>query len=570
MPTPPDSPSRRPARQATSATTAILVLGMHRSGTSAVARMLNLCGADLGRDLLPPKQDNERGFWENSALLALHERFLDEAGLHWHDLACLPDDWRDGAAARHFVAALPETLARQFDASPLFLVKDPRLSLLAPLWIEVLERRAVRPVFVITVRHPDEVAASLAKRDGFSAARSHLLWLQHLLEAEQATRGHRRVFVHYERVLADWRGELERIAATLELTWPDSSAQAGEQIAAFISPSLRHHGGGTREPAAPMPAIVQEAYAIASAAAGAAAADPLPSSAFDAVAATFEQVLRLTGPLIRDLSDQKARADEDHAGEIERARATIDDFAAQVEQARKAHESRDRTESELRVQVEALGAEIERAREGFTAKEREIAHAAEVVALKDREITRAAEVIALKDREIEAARRSIDGFIDELAQARTTVTQKEHEIDSARASIDGIVRELAQARAAFAEKEREIDAARGNIDALAGELDQARALIDARATQLDAARDNMNGLAAQIERAREGFAAKEAELDAARGNIDTLVAEIGRAREAHDMRDALEAALQAEIAALRGSRWFRLGRKLGLIDRKRP
>ena len=499
--------------------------------------MLNLCGADLGRDLLPPKQDNERGFWENSALLALHERFLAEAGLHWHDLALLPEEWRDGAAARHFVAALPEVLSRQFGDSPLFLVKDPRLSLLAPLWVEVLERRAVRPVFVITIRHPNEVAASLAKRDGFSPARSHLLWLQHLLEAEHATRGHRRVFVHYERVLNDWQAELERIAAALEITWPNAGADTGEQIAAFITPSLRHHGSDARELAAPLPAIVQEAYSIASSAAAGSASPP----AFDAVASAFEHALRLAGPLIRDLSDQLASGSESHAREIDRARATIDDFAAQIAHARESHESRDGLEAELRAQIGALAAEIERAREGFATKEREIDAARGNIDVLATDLARAGEVIALKDREIDAARRNIDGFIEELAQARAAITAKE----------------------------REIDAARGNIGALAGELDQARAVIEARGAELDAARDNMHGLGAQIDRAREGFAAKDAELEAARGNIDALVAEIGRAREAHAARDAVEAALRVEIATLRGSRWFRLGRKLGLIDRKR-
>ncbi len=558
MPTPPDSPSRA----ATSGATAILVLGMHRSGTSAVARMLNLCGAELGRDLLPPKQDNERGFWENSALLALHERFLAEAGLHWYDLASLSDDWRDGAAARHFVAALPDVLARQFGDSRLFVVKDPRLSLLAPLWVEVLERRAVRPVFVITVRHPDEVAASLAKRDGFSYARSHLLWLQHLLEAERATRGHRRVFVHYERVLTDWRVELERIAAALDVTWPNAGAEIARQISAFITPSLRHHGGDARESAAPMPAIVQEAYAIATSAASSAAVSSASSSAFDAVASAFEDALRLAGALIRDLSDQLAEGSESHAREIERARATIDDFAAQIVQAREAHENRDRTESELRDalassageigqardNIDALAAELDLAREGFAAKEREIGAARENVDALAMDLARAGEVIALKDREIDAARRNVDGFIEELAQARAAITAKE----------------------------REIDAARGNIGALAGELDQARGVIEARGRELDAARGNMDALAAQIDRAREGFAAKEAELEAARGNIDALVAEIGRARDAHSARDAVEAALgvelaaqRADAAALRGSRWFRLGRKLGLIDRNR-
>jgi hypothetical protein len=535
--------------------TAILVLGMHRSGTSAVARMLNLCGAELGRDLLPPKQDNERGFWENSALLALHERFLDEAGLHWYDLVSLPADWREGAAARNFVAALPEVLAQQFRDTPLFLAKDPRLSLLAPLWIEVLEGRAVRPVFVITVRHPDEVAASLAKRDGFSYARSHLLWLQHLLEAERATRGHRRVFVHYERVLADWRAELARIAAALEIAWPNAGTDIDQQIAAFITPSLRHHGGDARAPAAPLPPIVQEAYAIASS-----AATDSASPSFDAVASAFDEALRLAGPLIRDLSEQLARDSESHATEIDRARTTIDDFAAQIAHAREAHESRDRLESDLRGElassveqigrardtIDTLAADLDRAREGFAAKEREIGAARDNIDTLATDLARASELIALKDREIEAARRNIDGFIDELAQARAAITAKE----------------------------REIDAARGNIGALAADLEQARSVIEAGNAELDAARDNVNALAAQIEVAREGFAAKDAELAAARGNIDALVAEIGRAREAHAARDAVEAALRSEIAALggevaalRGSRWFRLGRKLGLIGR---
>src|SRR4051794_4592372 len=80
--------------------TAILVLGMHRSGTSAIARMLNLCGADLGRDLLPAKADNERGFWENKAILALNEKLLENLNLRWHDLVALPDAWRSTPVAR--------------------------------------------------------------------------------------------------------------------------------------------------------------------------------------------------------------------------------------------------------------------------------------------------------------------------------------------------------------------------------------------------------------------------------------------------------------------------------------
>src|SRR5512146_569597 len=103
-----------PLEQTRGAHTAILVLGMHRSGTSAVARVLNLCGASLGGELLPAKEDNERGFWENRAILALHERFLAEVGSSWHDLAPLPADWQQSRAARRFVAELPHVLDAEF------------------------------------------------------------------------------------------------------------------------------------------------------------------------------------------------------------------------------------------------------------------------------------------------------------------------------------------------------------------------------------------------------------------------------------------------------------------------
>jgi len=518
--------------------TAILILGMHRSGTSAVARMVNLSGADLGRDLLAPKEDNERGFWENAALLSLHEQFLAEIGLQWHDVASLPDKWRDSEAARHFVATLPKLLSQQFDASPLFLVKDPRLSLLTPLWIEVLYARAVRPAFIITVRHPDEVAASLAKRDGFSFARSRLLWLQHLLEAERATRGHPRIFVHYEHLLADWRAERARIATALGLEWPNRRTEDDRQIDAFITPSLRHHGNDARGPSdGPMPQIVQEAYAIASAAAS--DSSPTPDNAFDTIDSAFDAALQVTGPLIAELSDRMARERERHAQEIERARVTIDGLATEIAQAREAHEGRDRIEAELREAVETRAAEIENARANIDALVAELERAREGFAAKDREIDAAREAIALKEREIDAARRNIDVLIDEVAQARATVSSKD----------------------------REIDDARQHIATLAADLERTSVAVAAKDVELNSARDNINSLVAQIDQARNGFAAKDGEIDAARINIDALAAEIEQARHAHAERDAVDAALRGELSALRESRWFRLGRKLRLIDR---
>ena len=544
------SPTRakfRPTSDRLASATAILVLGMHRSGTSAIARVLNLRGAELGRDLLPAKEDNERGFWENRAILELHETLLNALGLRWLDLADLPEGWQRTAPARRFVADLPDVLKQEFEGHGLFTVKDPRLSLLAPLWIEALTAAGVRPTFVVTIRHPHEVAASLARRDGLPAAQSQLLWLQHLVDAERATRGQARVFVHYERLLADWSAELARVGEQLAIEWPPAPADFDAAVTQFLAPALRHHHAGNDADAALLP-IVAQAYAQASTA----ALGPAPAALFDHIDGGVEVLLRTVAPLYRELAARHDAERHAHAGEIERARAS---FAAKQD-------------------------EIERAREAFSAKEDEIA--------------RAREASAIREAEIETARRSIESLSEELDQARGVIKDKDQEIAAARVNIDtlttelGLARdnihalagEITLAREAFADKEREIDAARSNIEALAADLERARdahaakereldaqrGAFAAKEREVDAARINIDSLAADIERARAGFAAKDAEIDAARRNIDALVAEIDGARQAHAVRDATETALRGELQALRQSRWFRLGRSLRLID----
>ena len=534
MPTPP-RPSTVPPSTGPqlAAATAILVLGMHRSGTSAVTRMLNLRGAELGRDLLPPKEDNERGFWENRAILELHEALLAGLRLRWLDLVDLRPGWQQAAAARRFVTELPGVLRQQFDRARLFAVKDPRLSLLAPLWIEALHAADVRPTFVITIRHPHEVAASLARRDGLTAAQSQLLWLQHLVDAERATRGQRRVFVHYERLLADWRAELRRIGEQLALDWPPAPADADAAVTQFLAPALRHHRVDDTSDAALLP-IVAHAYAEA----GAAALGPAPATLFDSLGGGFDALIATVAPLYRELAARHDAAHEAHRREIEQARAA------------------------------------------FAVKEDEISRAREAAAVRDADLDAARSSIDALDAELTAARAVIDAKEQEIAAARINIDTRTTELALARDNIHALAGEITVAREAFAVKEREVDSARANIEALAADLEQAReahALKDrtidaqreeiaARNREIDAARTHIDALAADIERARAGFAAKDAEIDAARSNIDNLVGQIDAARQAHALRDATEAALRAELQALRGSRWFRLGRSLHLID----
>lgn len=538
---------------------AVLVLGMHRSGTSAIARVLNLCGANLGGELLPAKADNERGFWENRAILALHERFLADIGSSWHDLSPLPANWQQSTAARRLVADLPRVLDAEFGGSALIAVKDPRLCLLAPLWIEVLQARGTRLACILTIRDPDEIAASLARRDGLPAAQSQALWLQHLLDGEHATRGHARVFVHYERLLADWRAELRRITEALRIDWPVAPTDVDAGIAAFISPSLRHHRGSAGPAGAQQPELVRRAYALAcDAASGTAVTD----AAFDTIAADFARTMQIAAPLYRELSGRQAAQEQQHAQQIDEARRSLDIKDQQIAQARANIEALTDQIGQARANIDALTDQIAQARANIDTLADQVAHARDAHAARDQ-----------LEAELRAA---LDERAAEIDRARAAFTLKEREIEAARSNIAALARDIESARETIALKDREISAAGSNIAALARDIESARETIALKDREIDAVGRNIDALAAELadrEAQRAGLRAalneRDTEVDAARGNIDALVAEIARAREAHGVRDATEAALRAEIAALRQSRWFRFGRAIGLLDRGR-
>lgn len=220
---------------------ALLVLGMHRSGTSAVSRVLNLLGADLPSRTLGPDASNATGYWEPPELYRIHDQMLARAGSRW-------DDWQpfDRSALDEYdvvgiVNALLEFHAREFGKSSLFVIKDPRICRFVPLWLEVLARFSAAPSAVIPVRHPSAVAQSLHARDGIPLAQSYLTWLRHVVDAEHATRHLPRTFVDYDSLLTDWRAQVGRMANDLGLTWPNALQDVEEAVDRFLSTELRHH-----------------------------------------------------------------------------------------------------------------------------------------------------------------------------------------------------------------------------------------------------------------------------------------------------------------------------------------
>ncbi len=273
--------------------TALVVLGVHRSGTSAITRVVSLLGAELPPRLLAPVAgENDRGFWESPDIMALHERLLDRLGTHWADPAPLepaPLDpaWAGSAAAREFEDELVDLLGRLFPTAPLFVVKDPRMCRLAPLWSRALRRHGATPRFILTARHPLEVAQSLAARDGLPVAHGLALWLANNIDAEAATRGECRTFAHFEDLLLDWGAVAARMGARMGMVWPKSLDEARAEVDAFLVAGLRRHRAarGVTPDQSPLFRYINAWHDAHRAAAG---GDPAAADAFERLAALVQ------------------------------------------------------------------------------------------------------------------------------------------------------------------------------------------------------------------------------------------------------------------------------------------
>lgn len=231
------SKSPKPAQ-----TRAIVVLGMHRSGTSALTRLVNLLGVELGPRLMKAKEgNNETGFWEHQAVVDAHEDLLAQLGMAWDDVRALPPGYERRPDIADFAGRLETIVREDFADAPLWAVKDPRMCRTLALWGPVLERAGAEPLYLLLLRNPLEIARSLKRRDGLSEGQGLLLWLRHMLEAERATRGAARVFVRYDDLLADWRATVGAIGKTLGLDWPKAPDAVAGEVEAFLSPGLRHH-----------------------------------------------------------------------------------------------------------------------------------------------------------------------------------------------------------------------------------------------------------------------------------------------------------------------------------------
>ena len=223
----------------------VLVLGMHRSGTSVATQVVASLGLEVGDEdlLMGPAPSNQGGHWEVTHLTELNDDLLRELGGRWSAPPAVPPERLAALAADTWGERACDALEHSF-ATGDWVWKDPRLCLLLPFWRPVIADDALTAIVVL--REPAEVARSLEERNDIGLAYGIALWERHLRAVLEGARGLRTLVVRYADLVAEPIATAAQIAGFLGRPVPDGSA-----VAAVVYPAHRHQEAEGTEPLSP-------------------------------------------------------------------------------------------------------------------------------------------------------------------------------------------------------------------------------------------------------------------------------------------------------------------------------
>lgn len=211
---------------------AVIVIGMHRSGTSALSGELAQFGVFMGKHLFKAQAGvNDKGFWENSRLVELNEELLDHQVSSWDNpLGTLKSQ---SPVEEDYYKMATDLIDSEYASSKVWGMKDPRVSVLLPFWLRVLKNVNCDVNYLLMVRNPEEVAASLMKRDGFSKEKGLMLWLNYNFSAFLNTCESNRLIIDFNELLNSPESVREKISDRFHLSLDSASNSS------FIEKKLR-------------------------------------------------------------------------------------------------------------------------------------------------------------------------------------------------------------------------------------------------------------------------------------------------------------------------------------------
>ncbi len=468
----------------------LLVLGMHRSGTSALARILNLAGAALPRNLLGAREGNEIGHWEPEKLMSYNQRLLVELGTDWNDWRPIElDRLSDGelSAAR---SDIEDILREEFNSHPLWVLKEPRICRLSKFYLEILKDMGTQVLPVLIHRNPLEVISSLLARSDWpahlSSVDASLLWLRHVLDAEYATRNLDRAVLSYSELMSDPITALKRVAKETGAGFSNDLDEITPEVFVFLNPDQRHHirsseevalhpvlGGWMEDTYNAMCNLERSRHSKAA------------IKTLDDVRAAFGALTPIIGAFSEEARDAKQSRHveveelnnhlQDRQTELSEASATLQLTGKELEQARRDIEAGQKTIDEKSQQIEAISEQLGEQQ-------------AILSAVRNR--------IGAREGDDKEIAELVDAHLEHLAAAH-----QEQLDEQARQYADQqnrLVSEIANIEAARNAISTELAGAQQGRDRISAELAQVQAEREAVSDELDGVKRNSSELLDQL------------------------------------------------------------------------
>jgi hypothetical protein len=216
----------------------IVVLGMHRSGTSAISRGLQVIGVELGNRLLPPAADNAKGFWEDLDIVAFNDELLKACDCSWHSIDAIQKADVESLCDNGYLIKAIELLRNKLSGHARFGFKDPRTAKLMPFWSKVFENVEYKVCYVLALRNPLSIVKSLASREHFDPEKSYLLWINHMLDSLHYINGQNCIVIDYDELMRNPETELSRLASWIGVALKPSELSL--YCEDFLDERLRH------------------------------------------------------------------------------------------------------------------------------------------------------------------------------------------------------------------------------------------------------------------------------------------------------------------------------------------
>lgn len=220
----------------------VLVLGMHRSGTSLATAILQDLGVTLSEDLVEANEFNAKGYFESASVMRIHDDILNVLGASWRTPALsrpFPHEWWRSDVVAPYRRELRRLIERHKAGSGSWAVKDPRAARLLPLWNALIDELQLQAAYVLCFRDPAQVAASLQRRDEIPRALSDALWLEHNVEILRSSGGRLVYRIDYERWFRDGVDQARELLVALNLR-PGGEADPATIVRRWVDAGLRH------------------------------------------------------------------------------------------------------------------------------------------------------------------------------------------------------------------------------------------------------------------------------------------------------------------------------------------